>query len=63
MEPDLSDEELGRRLEKMAETASPGPVTEDRRQQALQLLADMLKAGRMKAPTVGMPQGRSGPKV
>jgi hypothetical protein len=40
----------------MAATAGKEPVTEERRQEALQLLADMLRGGRIKAPTVGIPQ-------
>jgi hypothetical protein len=52
----MTDAHLQQRLKKMAATAGKEPVTEERRQEALQLLADMLRGGRIKAPTVGVPQ-------
>jgi hypothetical protein len=53
---EMTDAHLQQRLKKMAATAGKEPVTEERRQEALQLLADMLRGGRIKAPTVGIPQ-------
>jgi hypothetical protein len=52
----MTDADLQKRLNKMSTTAGKEPVTEERRQEALQLLADMLRGGRIKAPTVGLPQ-------
>lgn len=53
---EMTDADLQKRLNKMSTTAGKEPVTEERRQEALQLLADMLRGGRIKAPTVGLPQ-------
>lgn len=58
MEPEVSDSDLFKRLKAFSKTKASEPVSGERKTAALQLLADMLTQGRVKAPTVGRPQSR-----